>query len=383
MDATNGSCDASSLYTSPLLIISMIFAFPTAFWLMAYLIPQVYMCIRPVPDLKKRYNASWALVTGAGSGIGKSLAFKLASQGLNVVVVSLDDDFLKETMNELKEAYPNLEFRSVGVTFSPGVKYMDKIVAATKDIEVPIIFCNAGFMVTGFLDQAPIGKLLANIECNSTSAVNVAHHFVKILVSKKAKGCIVFTSSVAGFIPAPFAAMYASTKAFVSQFAACMHIEVQSLGIDVCAIHPSPVASKFYDKLDHKVDMIESAAKGAVTPDSVTDDMLRSIGVCALRDLGGKCASCGLSYIGPKACSLSFHLTHICLSQEWHGEPGWAPSSFRTTSLPKCSPLLLRLCLTGRHTMCTVRSTVVGADYVESRPGAYRKIPLHQSLKSV
>lgn len=64
------------------------------------------------------------------------------------------------------------------------------------------------------------------------------------MVKKKQKGCIVYTSSVAGFIPTPFAAMYASTKAFVSQMAACLHIEVQSLGIDVCAVHPSPGKSR-------------------------------------------------------------------------------------------------------------------------------------------
>jgi short-subunit dehydrogenase len=297
MSDSEGSCDASSMSsTSPLLVVSMIFAFPTLFWFVAYLLPQLFMAFRAVPDLKKRYNAKWALVTGAGSGIGKALAFKLASQGLNVVLVSLDDDFLKATMKELKKAYPKLEFRSVAVNFSPGVKYMDKIIEATKDIFVPIVFCNAGFMVTGFIDQTPIGKLLANIECNATSAVNVSHHFVKILVSKKEKGCIVFTSSVAGFIPTPFAAMYATTKAFVSQFAACLHIEVKPLGIDVCAIHPSPVKSQFYEKLDHKVDMIEAAAKSAVAPDSVTDDMLRSIGPCALRDMGGRYRVFGAYY---------------------------------------------------------------------------------------
>jgi short-subunit dehydrogenase len=283
-----GSCDASSLYTSPLLVVSMMFAFPTLFWLVAYLVPQLYMAFRSVPNLKEKYSAEWALVTGGGSGIGKSLSFKLASQGLNVVLVSLDDEFLKSTMKELKDTYPKQEFRAVGVNFAPGVKYMDDIIKATKDLFIPIVFCNAGFMVTGFLDQAPIEKLLTNIECNATSAVNVSHHFVKILVSKKKKGCIVFTSSVAGFIPTPFAAMYASTKAFVSQYAACMHIEVKPLGIDVCAIHPSPVSSNFYKKLDHKVEMIEVAAQSAVTPDSITDDMLRSIGPCALRDMGGR-----------------------------------------------------------------------------------------------
>jgi short-subunit dehydrogenase len=293
-EEADAACNASSSFLldgvphgNILVVLLAVAAFPTIFWLTSYLLPQLYMAFRPVPNLKKRYGAEWALVTGAGSGIGKALSFALASQGLNVVLVSLDDDFLKETMKEIQAAHPNRQFRSVGVTFAPGVKYMDKIVSATKDITVQCIFCNAGFLVTGFLDQAPIEKLLTNIECNAVSAVQVSHHFVKKLVSEKRKGCCVFTSSVAGFIPTPFAAMYASTKAFVSQYAACMHIEVKPLGIDVCAVHPSPVRSNFYEKLDHRVDMIEAALSSAVPPEAVAGDFLRSVGACALRDAGG------------------------------------------------------------------------------------------------
>jgi len=281
------TCVEGSSFSNLSILILSFLALPTLIWLVAYSIPQIYMALRPVPDLKKRYNAKWALVTGAGSGIGKAIAFKLASQGLNVVIVTLDDDCLKQTMKELKQMYAELEFRSVGVAFSPGVDYMEKIKAATKDIEVNIIFNNAGFIVTGFLDQAPLGKLLANVECNATACVNVSHHFLQKMVASKTKGCIVFTSSVAAFIPTPFAAMYASTKAFVSQFAACLHIEVQNLGIDVCAVHPSPVASNFYDKVDHKIELMEAAQKTAVPPEDLPNDIFRSIGACALRDLGG------------------------------------------------------------------------------------------------
>ena len=70
-----------------------------------------------------------------------------------------------------------------------------------------------------------------------------------------------------------------------------MHIELQSLGIDVCAVHPSPVASNFYNDLDHKIDILESACKQAVPPEDLPDDIFRSIGGCALRDLGGMAVS--------------------------------------------------------------------------------------------
>jgi short-subunit dehydrogenase len=295
--AAGGVNDAAGAFPMWQVAIVAIFAFPTIFWVVAYVIPQLYMTFRPVPDLKKRYNANWALVTGSGSGIGKALAFKLARQGLNVVLVSLDDSFLKETMAQLKETFPKLEFRAVGCTFSPGVDYMKQIDSATRDIEIPIIFNNAGFLVTGFFDQAPLGKLLANVECNATAAVNVTHHFVGKLVSSKKKGCVVFTSSVAGFIPTPFSGMYGATKAFCSQLACSLHIELQSLGIDVCAVHPSPVSSNFYNNLDHKIEILESACKQAVPPEALPDDIFRSIGVCALRDLGGTSYYLMLSWI--------------------------------------------------------------------------------------
>ncbi len=189
----DGTCVVSAA-SSPFLFYGLlILALPTAIWLFAYWIPEIYMLLRPVPNLKKKYQAEWALVTGAGSGIGKSLAFKLASQDLNVVLVSLDDDVLKQTTQELQKAYPKLQFRAVGCSFAPGVDYLTIVQNATKDIQIPIIFNNAGYIVLGFADQTPVAKLLANVECNATASLSVAHHFIQRMVQTKTKGCVVFT----------------------------------------------------------------------------------------------------------------------------------------------------------------------------------------------
>ena len=78
MEGTCSAADCASTIGGSTFISSCmtvgiyILALPTFIWLVCYLTPQLYMALRPVPDLKKKYNASWSLVTGAGSGIGKA-----------------------------------------------------------------------------------------------------------------------------------------------------------------------------------------------------------------------------------------------------------------------------------------------------------------------
>lgn len=248
-------------------------------------VSNLYMKLMGPVDMKKKYNASWALVTGAGTGIGKSIAFTLARQGLNVVLVSLPDKFLAETTEELKKEFPKQEFRAVAAKFDHKTDYMPEIIKQTSDIDVAIVFNNAGYIVTGFFDQTSLDAQLANVECNATACVKVTHHFLKLMLDKKIKGCFVFTSSPSGYIPNPFAVMYGATKAFVSQFAASLAIEVRASGIDVLAVHPSPVASHFFEKA-HKLDSLEIAKQSAVTPDAVPKQMLACVGRAHLGDLG-------------------------------------------------------------------------------------------------
>jgi short-subunit dehydrogenase len=262
-------------------------AAPTVIWLLTYILPQLMCAILPTQNLKKKYGAEWALVTGGGTGIGRAIVEALALQGLNVVIVSLDDNYLKETFSVLQSQFPAQQFRKVGVAFAPGVDYMEAIEESTKDIHVQCVFCNAGYIVTGFFDATEPTKQRANLECNAAAASSVAQHFLAKMIKKRSRGCVVFTSSAAAYIPTPFAIMYGASKAFVSNLAASLAVEVRSKGIDVLAVHPSPVASNFYDKVDHKIELMEGAAKGAVQPSALPQEIFRSLGRVVWRDIGG------------------------------------------------------------------------------------------------
>jgi len=229
----------------------------------SYWIPKLVVSLMPTQDLKRKYDAQWALVTGSSSGIGKSLASRLASQGLNIVMVALNDRLLDDAVSEL-----------------------DIIAEATKDLDVQIVFNNAGFMLTGFFDKQPLSKLMLNHECNATSAMQITHLFVTRMLAKNMKGCVVFTSSAAACQPTPFSALYGATKSYISSFAANIAVELKSRGIDVCAVHPSPVASNFYEKA-HKLDSLNFFMNFAVQPDALPQEIFRPIGRVVWYDIGG------------------------------------------------------------------------------------------------
>lgn len=270
-------------------------------WILAsifltYILPHValaWMC-RP-QDLKKKYDAKWALVTGASSGIGLALAKRLAKQKLNVLMVALDDDVLRKAVAEVRKASPEVEIRAVGVDLGAREKsvmsleggYLARIRKELDRLDGPVQigFLNAGYMLTGFFAETPVEKQLANLECNATSAVAISHLLADRMLDADKRGALVFTSSAAANMPSPFSVLYAATKSFLSSFGASLAAELRPQGIDVLVIHPSPVASSFYDKA-HDLAALDFFKRFAVTPEALPDEVFASVGRSVFRDIG-------------------------------------------------------------------------------------------------
>lgn len=268
---------------------ALVFA-PVAYLFLNSLLPLI---LGP-QDLKQKYAASWALVTGSSSGIGKELVRKLLSQGLNVVLLARDEPVFEATMAELKKQFPKQQLRQVKANLSDASgAWMKDVCAATDDVDVQLIFNNAGFIVTGFFEQQAVQTHLANFHCNLTANIHLTHHFYSKLIAKGLKGCLVFTSSSAGFIPNPFAVMYGCTKAGVSELAASLAVEGKARGVDVHAVHPSPVNSRFTvgggnDVKVHKMKAFDMAYKFATGPEALPDQIFAAVGRSPVMiDLGG------------------------------------------------------------------------------------------------
>jgi len=247
--------------------------------LLTFAVPQLVQAyLFKEQDLKKKYGASWAVVTGGSSGIGRAITEKLAKQGINVVIVALADDLLVNFHKKIQGEYPKLEFRAVGVDLG-GDNYLGPIMEATKDIDVSLLFNNAGFIMIGFFADLPIERQMKNYDVNATSSIRITHHFLNEMIAKKLKGIITFTSSPAGLMPYPFSTMYGATKAFLTEFGSSLAAEVKHEGIDVLVLHPSPVDTNFYNAdTAHKSASLGFFRKTATAPTTIADVLFSSVG---------------------------------------------------------------------------------------------------------
>jgi len=252
-----------------------LFALPFLTFLIPFLI---HTFLLKEQNLKIKYNAKWALVTGASSGIGRAISEKLAKQGINIVLVALDDPLLADVHKTLTAQYPNLEFRAVGVDLSKDT-YMETIKEATQGLDISLLFNNAGFVTIGFFSDLSLQRQMGNIECNMLSGVKLTHHFLNQMIAKKLKGAIVFTSSPAGQMVTPFSVVYGATKSFVTAFATNLAPEIYWQGIDVQVLHPSPVDTNFYKgDTAHKSQNLVLFWKTAVSPQIIADTMFATVG---------------------------------------------------------------------------------------------------------
>lgn len=175
-----------------------------------------------------------AVITGAGSGIGRALAIEAAGRGVSLVLTGRRREALQQTLLKL----PGTEhFVVAGDITSPADRaaLIDAISARWGKLDM--LINNAGLVPVGPLAQTTDDELHAVLETNLLAPMALARMAVPLL--KRGEGArIVNIGSVLGDIPYPLFAAYSATKSGLRGFSIALRRELAPLGIGVTYAAP-------------------------------------------------------------------------------------------------------------------------------------------------
>ena len=192
-----------------------------------------------------------AVVTGAGSGIGRAIAAGYAREGARVVVLDVNGTAAVQTAKEIREAGGNAE------SFALDVTNRDDCIAMAKQIAdeigpVSILVNNAGIARrNGMLGaaEAVISDWEDIIAINLTGVFNVTHAFLEPLRANK--GRIVNMASIQSFmhLRTPSSPAYTASKHGVLGFTRALAAELGKDGVRVNAIGPGFIETPLNEKV--------------------------------------------------------------------------------------------------------------------------------------
>jgi short-subunit dehydrogenase len=179
------------------------------------------------------------LITGASAGIGEAMAHLLGKAGVPTLLVARRDDRLRE----IAALYSGFEVLAADLTTPEGVRLVEeRLLDANRPIE--LLVNNAGFGTSGHFRDLDPDRLDDEIALNVRALVRLSHAGMRAMGERK-RGWIMNVSSVASFQAGPSLAVYAATKAFVTNFSESLHEEGKAVGVKVTALCPGLTRTEF------------------------------------------------------------------------------------------------------------------------------------------
>jgi short-subunit dehydrogenase len=206
-----------------------------------------------------------AVVTGAGSGIGRATAEHLAQRGCRLALVDVRPDGVEETASIL---------RTRGATTSvhlADVSDADRMIALAADVAdrhggCHIVVNNAGVTAAGrFEDERP-EDLRWIVDINVWGVVNGCRAFLPLL-HEAPEAHIVNLSSMVGFVGLPLNASYSLTKGAVRAFTEALRAELIDSAIGVTAVFPGAIRTNImFEARGGEADRLATMARSRLAP---------------------------------------------------------------------------------------------------------------------
>jgi len=188
-----------------------------------------------------------ALVTGAGRGIGRAIALRLARAGCRVAAADIDDGRAQETAARIRDAGGQALGLRADVSLQQDV---DRMVAETVHAYagLDVLVNNAGVSSAAFIEDVRDEDIERILAVNLVGVIRVTRAAVPHL-KKSGRGRIVNVSSVEGIRGSGLLPVYSSSKAGVIGVTRANAVELARHGITVNALCPGPIHTDMLEPL--------------------------------------------------------------------------------------------------------------------------------------
>ncbi len=192
-------------------------------------------------------DTPWALITGAGTGIGRRYAEQLADRGYNLVLAGLAPEHIVRAADELRASHPSLDIRTLAIDLARE-EASDELFAwvRSQGIGVDVLINNAGIFSFCDLLATPDRRIARIILLHDLTATLNCRHFAADMVRRGRGGYILNMSSFSLWMPFPGLSLYSASKAYLRSFSVAFAREVREHGIRVTAVCPAGVATDLY-----------------------------------------------------------------------------------------------------------------------------------------
>lgn len=232
----------------------------------------------------QQLDGGLALVTGAGSGIGRASALALAARGARVLLVDRDESSLARVGDTIARS-------RAFVCDVADPEAMERMALEVLDSEgVPdVILNNAGIGIAGAFLHTEAEDWRRIVDVNLLGVATGCRLFGRAMVLRGEGGHIVNTASAAAFMPSRSLPAYAATKAAVLMLSESLRAELVPFGIGVTAACPGVIATnitratRYVDHTEEEQGRLAEQvtrlyARRNFTPERVAAEILRAIG---------------------------------------------------------------------------------------------------------
>lgn len=225
-----------------------------------------------------------AVVTGAGSGIGRALAQQLAAAGSGLALADIDEKGLQETAQSLEKKSAFVTTHVLDVADEDGVRSFAEDVSKRHE-RVTLLINNAGVALEGTFEEISLDDFRWLMNINFWGTVYGVQCFLPILKREK-RAHIVDISSVFGLIAPAGQPAYSASKFAVRGFTECLRHELEGTSVHVACVHPAGIRTAIARRarigagvkrtdLDKKVAQFEKFFR--VSPEEAAARILRGV----------------------------------------------------------------------------------------------------------